>query len=436
MEKMHGKISAFTQLCAMLTCCSLAPAATADPVDGQIIVDPENPSWFRIHNGGRYFLAAPGDPENFLYRGQLNSDGTRSGDQDQLIDKLSGTGANGIYMQMIRSNGGDGDSTHNPFINNDPSQGLNDAVLSQWSGWFDRMDAAGITIYLFFYDDSASIWNTGNSVGSAERNFIVDIVNRFEDYKHLIWVVAEEYAEVLSPERVSNIARIIKETDDRKHPIAVHKNTGVRFDEFANDPNIDQYSIQLNKDSAEELHAGMVGGWQDASGRYNLNMAEAAGWGTGAEARKKAWAVAMGGAYVMGYTMDIKNTPISDLEDLGRLRAFMESVPFETLEPHDELGRSGTRYVLADPGNRYLLYGLEGSNALGVNMSSAGKYSLMWFDPLTGRRETQPAVSVDSGSASWARPDSMRGEVVLFLEKTDNAAIVVPEAPTELRTTN
>ena len=54
------------------------------PQYGQIMIDPDNPSWLvynRDENGdGRpdpFFLCGPGDPEGFLYRGIRNPDGTR-----------------------------------------------------------------------------------------------------------------------------------------------------------------------------------------------------------------------------------------------------------------------------------------------------------------------------------------------------------------------
>ena len=67
-----------------------------------------------------------------------------------LITKLKGTGANSIYLMAVRSHGGDGNSTENPFVNNDPAKGINMAVLDQWETWFTEMDRNGIVIYFFF----------------------------------------------------------------------------------------------------------------------------------------------------------------------------------------------------------------------------------------------------------------------------------------------
>lgn len=70
-----------------------AVVSSPGPVPGQIVVNEAHPAWFKYHEGGPFYMCGPGDPEGFLYRGTRNPDGTRDGDQMELIDKLSGTGA-------------------------------------------------------------------------------------------------------------------------------------------------------------------------------------------------------------------------------------------------------------------------------------------------------------------------------------------------------
>ncbi|MFQ6036508.1 MAG: serine hydrolase, partial [Sedimentisphaerales bacterium] len=257
----------------------------SEPQHGQIIVDPDHPQWLKRKGGGPFFMCGPGDPEDFLYRGKLRPDGTRDGDQMALIEKLKGTGANCIYLMAVRSHGGDGDKTHNPFVNNHPRKGINPRVLQQWEKWFIEMDRNGIVIFFFFYDDNARIWDTADRVSKEEKDFFHTLVNRFDHLRNLIWCIAEEYEEAFSVERVKRIAAEIRVADDYDHPIAVHKHHGLDFSEFADEPNIDQFAIQYNVDSAEDLHRGMVEAWGKAAGRSNLNMSECASHGTGAVAR-------------------------------------------------------------------------------------------------------------------------------------------------------
>lgn len=392
------------------------PLGVQAPLPGQIVVDPDHPQWLAYAGGGPFFLCGPGDPEDFLYRGTLNPVGTRDGDQMALIDKLIGTGANSIYLQAVRSHGGDGDATHNPFLNHDPADGLNDAVLDQWESWFTAMDQHGITIFFFFYDDSARIWDTGDVVGAEEGAFLQALVDRFEHHKHLIWVVAEEYSESFSPARVSAIAAAIRAADDHDHVIAVHKHSGVDFSEFAGDPNIDQFAIQYNVDTASALHDGMVAAWNNAAGRYNLNMSEAANYGSGVTARQKNWAVATGGAYVMVFEMDIVTTPISDLEDCGRLVDFMESTDFNRMAPHDELAFGDTEYVLALPGASYIAYTTHLTGGVGLKDMTAGNYRFVWFDTVTGLAVTQPYVEVSAGDHIWPSPGMLGSEVAVYVQ--------------------
>ena len=364
---------------------SVVPAAKAN---GSLIVDPAHPQWFKHDGGNSFFLCGPGDPEDFLFRGSLNPNGTRAGDQMALINKLAANGGNSIYFEMIRSHGGDGNATHNPFVNNDPAQGLNAAVLDQWETWFTAMDQAGILIYAFFFDDSANVWGSGDSVPTAERDFLEAIVARFKHHQHLMWVVAEEYQEAFSATRIANMAAIIRAADDNHHPIGVHKLSGLSFSEFADNPNLDQFSIQYNVGNAQELHSGMVDAFADAAGRYNLNMSETVGHGTGASARLKNWAVAMGGAYVMVFQWDIAGTATSDLQDCGRLVQFMETTNFSQMSPRDDLAFGGTEYVLADPSSSsYILYGFSTYREIGVfngGLSGGETYDLHWLDIPSG----------------------------------------------------
>ncbi len=146
---MHKEILP-TLLTGMLLLTGTTPLVAA-PMDGQIVVDPTNPMWLARYNRADntyqpHFTAGPGDPENFLFRGSRQADGTRAGsgaDQTALINKLALSGANSLYMQVVRSNGGDGSGDHNPFINpSNPSSGLNTAILDQWETWFNAIDDA------------------------------------------------------------------------------------------------------------------------------------------------------------------------------------------------------------------------------------------------------------------------------------------------------
>lgn len=408
-------------------------AVRAEPVPGQIIVDPSHPAWL-VYNEDRncngkpdpFFMCGPGDPEGFLYRGTRLPDGTRDGDQMAILEKMKNTGANGLYLEAIRSHGGDGDATHNPFVDGDPGKGLDEHILLQWESWFQKMDDNGITVFFIIYDDNASIWPTGDDTGPEERAFLQQVVRRFEHHRHWIWCIAEEYGEAFSPARVRNIAAVIHETDKHRHVIAVHKNESLTFDEFTDDAAIGQFAVQYNKGTAEALHDGICAAWRNTGGRCNLNMAEAGEFGFGPAAREKCWACAMAGAYVMALDWSF-NTPdapsAADLNACGYLVRFFQSTNVNEMAPHDELRASGTQYLLAAPGFAYIAYASKPVTSLGVKDMPAGTYSLNWFDPATGKSDTHAWVAIEPGEQHWACPPGFDGPVALYLRlsKTTNS---------------
>ncbi|MDA2925504.1 serine hydrolase, partial [Acidobacteria bacterium AH-259-L09] len=392
---------------------------------GQIVVDADHPQWLQYNGGAPFFMCGPGDPEGFLYRGRLLPDGTREGDQMKLIEKLKGTAANCVYLMAVRSHGGDGDPTHNPFVGHDPNNTVNPKVLDQWEQWFSEMDRNGIVIYFFIYDDSAVIWNPKGSpnqdaVSPQEKKFIQELVNRFKHHKNLIWCIGEEYSERYTKKRVSNLARLIRQTDEYSHLVAVHQHSGVSFD-FPDDPNIGQFAIQLgNPDPgtgvlhARRVHEQVLEAWQRGDKRYGLNMSELAHHFDAQDrkgTRNRSWAAAMGGAYVMVIGMDIATTPREFLEDCGRLVKFFESTSFYEMSPHDELGFGGTNYVLANPGQSYIAYGADVKDEIGIKALGPGRYDFHWYDIPTGRWKVRRGIQIRSSDQSWKRPPEIGSEL-------------------------
>lgn len=388
-----------------------------DPMFGQVIRDPARPGVIVRKPGQPLVLCGPGDPEDFLYRGALRPDGTRDGDQMPILRKLAATGANCLYVQAIRSHGGDGDATHNPFVDHSPSKGLNERLLDQWEEWFAAADEADICMVVSIYDDSVRVWNTGDEVGRAESDLLRALAARLGKYRNVIWCVAEEYQEALRPERVRRIAAILKQADPNHHPVAVHKLDGLDFAEFADDQNIDQFAIQRNAQSPEELHAGLVAAWTEARGRYSLNMSECAGMGTGAQLRRWIWACAMAGAHVMVLRMDVAATPPEDLYACGYLRRFLERSDFGSLAPHDEIALGDTDWVLASPGERWVAFSSHTEAGLGLRGLPAGTYSLDWMDCADGREFRQYSVTLGAGDQVFERPATIGPEAVVCVRR-------------------
>ena len=175
---------------------SVATAELDDPdaLPGQIIVAGKNPGYLKYSGGGPAFLCGPDNPETFLFLGEVNPDGTRAGGQQQMvIDRLVKSGANAFHCQMFRmrrSNIKDeGDDQHCPFVDHDPKQPLNHAILDQWDGWISQLEKAGVIIHLEFYNDATDVEMMGWTLDENghlhpdEKRMFEGIVKRFKHHK-------------------------------------------------------------------------------------------------------------------------------------------------------------------------------------------------------------------------------------------------------------
>lgn len=428
---------------------------TASPLPGQIIHDPHNPSrmvYNRDNDGNSrldpFFLCGPGDPEGFLYRGKRNPDGTRSGDQLQLIKKLKQHGGNCIYMAAVRTHGGDApgsakkeptvypDALHNPWIHQDPKNGLNESILNQWEEWFTEMDKNNIIIYFFIYDDAINVakqfgWalDENGELHPGEKEFVQSLIRRFKHHKNLIWCIMEEGQEIGANwrEHISKIAEAIAEADNHQHIIAAHQLGGNVFF-HNNDPHISQFALQTDKTKVvenDELHRWLQKAVIHSDGHYSIVMSEDRVHGTlpaTEEGRKTArlrnWISAMAGTYPMVLGMDIANTPSGWLNDCRTIQRFFESTTFNQMLPANELAFGETMYVLANQGYDYIAYSAKVSDKLGLKNLDSGSYSLTWLDCATGKQSEQN-ITLTASNQIREKPPGFGNEIALFVYRKD-----------------
>lgn len=391
---------------------------------GQIIIDPDHPQWLMRHGGEHFFICGPGDPEGFLYLGERQPDGTRKGPQDSMIRKLVRFGGNCIYMQAVRTHGGDADMedgkyTENPFVDSDPSKGIDEDILDQWEEWFTHMDRNGIVIYLFLYDDGAKIWDTGDEVGAEEKAFVTQLVTRFRHHKNLIWNIGEESEEAYSTNRVQNLATLIKNLDHPGRVIGNHHLPSTTLKNFVPGGDLNHYAMQLTA-KGDEAHAGAIEAFRKAAGRYQVIFAETTAVSDDpVEMRRHIWDVAMGGLMPMLYGMDIVNTPDTLLNQCRILQSFFEDLPFHLMSSHDELAGQQTKYVFARPGLSYVAYANNRNGPMGIKDLEPGDYQITWVNCITGGRASDSLSLEVRGDRSFAPPDFIGSECALSLLRTD-----------------
>ncbi len=387
------------------------------PLPGQIIADPQHPAWLMRQGGEHVFICGPGDPEGFLYRGKERPDGTRDGDQKEILRKLEEHGGNCLYFQAVRSHGGDGTADHNPFLGHDPARGINPAIMNQWESWFQEMDEHGILIYFFFYDDSSLVWKSGDEVTEQEEAFIRTLVRRFKHHRHLIWVLAEESEEAFSQKRAEALGRIIAEEDDHGHLIGNHHHSGTTFKSYSRNGPFTHYAMQLNVPFHEVFHQTRDTITKSA-GRYQVIYSENTDTPQTVEAwRHHAWTVAMSGTMPMLLGMKIVSTPVEALRQCRILSEFFEDTPFYRMHPAPSLSHTPNWLALSDSETSMIVWTRDFDlGSLQLKELPHGAYDLLWLDPITGRR-VESLLEINTSSSSLIKPASIGRECAVYLHK-------------------
>ena len=418
-----------------------------DALPGQIIVAGSNPGYLKYNGGGPAFLCGPDNPEDFLYRGTLNPDGTRSGgQQEQMIERLAEAGVNAFHCQMFRMQRcnykNEGDDTHCPFIGHDPSQGLNENVLEQWDGWLDLFEQHEINVHLEFYNDATDVERMGwtldadGNLPEDERRWIAGVVNRFKHHKNILWGV-EESCNKLSRERTAHfkkIGQLIARTDKHHHPIVQSfvvpndpegdfPEDGLTSDEYLGDPHVRVVTwlhFVPHGDDIEKQHAEYLSYYhRDAADFVVMKNETYHHPKTGPRSRKYMWACAMTGMHCLEAYHHADDTPDEILREDGYINRFLERTPIHTMRPHDELASGSTKWVLANPGRSYVAYTYDYAGPMGVTGLAAGTYQVTWLDTVNGRERRQQ-VNVEESEATLSKPAGFGQELAVFLIKTDD----------------
>ncbi|MFC1635932.1 hypothetical protein ACFL5Z_13920 [Planctomycetota bacterium] len=413
---------------------------------GQVIVAGSNPGYLKYNGGGPVFLCGPDNPEDFLFRGKLNLDGTRSGGgQEEMIERMARAGVNAFHCQMTRMKRcnykDEGDDTHTPFVDHNPSKGLNEDVLKQWDGWLDQLEEKGIIVHLEFYNDATDVEMMGWKLDSQgnlppdEKRWIGGIVRKFKHHKNIMWGIEESCNKLMAARtpHFKKIGELIARTDNHNHPIVqsfVVTNDpegdfpegGITSDDYIGDPYIRVVTwlhVVPHKDDFEKQHQEYLSYYKRDASKFVVMKNETYHHPRrGRSSRIYMWSCAMTGMHCLeAYHHADKAAEEKTLRDDGRINTFMEQTDFHKMKSRDDLAAGSTRWVLANPGNSYIAYTYDYSGLMGVRSMTAGTYDLKWFDTVDGDTVIQTDISVTDGDVTWSKPDSMSNEIALYICK-------------------
>lgn len=414
---------------------------------GKLRVDASG-QWFeKADSGEPVFMSGVGGPEGFLFETDAR--------KQEIVDNLIASDTNALYFHSLRSFEGDGHSFEDPFVvHEDPTSAIDTAVLDNWRFYLDQLDSRGIISWFHIIDDTARPWGCDVPLSAHATRYISTIVNRFKDLDNLVWLSGEEFlmGSCTAAEDRALMSAIAAEIrlHDPIHPIGVHHNNGQAM-QFGDDPNINVFAQQICGNSAVRNPQGI----HDSAerGDWVYVMSECHPWhldllhdDNRQMIRLSNWATAMAGGYVMLYnayecahagrlcSLDSNENPIAGddphdpsadiLEDLTRLRDFMESSRFSELQPADERATQDTLWALAnDTQGAWIAYASDSPTTMGLSGVDGFAVTLQWFDPATGASVNQ---SVMASSGGFAVPGGLGQEVAVFIERDGPP---VPAAP-------
>jgi hypothetical protein len=142
----------------------------------------------------------------------------------------------------------------------------------------------------------------------------------------------------------------------------------------------------------------------------------------GNQVRRGAWGILMASGFFLYGEFNVSGTGVGDF-GLGAAHPFlkimfdfMESVPYWTMSPHNELVNAG-EFCLANRGKEYVVYAEQGG-PISVDLSDAsGDLQVTWLNPRTG--ENIAAGKVGGGiKQNFINPASDRNDWVLHIKHT------------------
>lgn len=343
--------------------------------------------YLKFRDGPYWLKAGCDDPENFL--GKFKHYNTPA-KRRAAIDYLADRGINSCYI-MTHNIGGDendvwpwlGVTPEEAKLNGGSNARFDIVKLDQWHRLFEHMQAKGVVPYLILEDDSA--WKDYD-----HNRYYREMIARFGYLPAVLFNCGEEQNENYRLAQALQLAAQLKEIDPYDHPRGLHNinepNTG-----YADAPQVDFTSIQTGspgsrsglRDAIE--HNRITIDWINlCRERHKRVLVVNFDEGRPEHDRRAWWSAFLGGGVWEAHVLKDYDQPMSAWEvtwkQLGGARAFMETLPFWTMDPRNDLVGEGQAFCLAQPGTAYAVYLPEGGQ-IKVRLGENATYDVAWWNP-------------------------------------------------------
>lgn len=332
------------------------------------------------------------------------------------LNYLSSQGMNAVYM-ITNNVEGDGKDVF-PWTNyREDFTRFDISKLAQWEIVFTHMDELGLMCHFVTQETENELLLDSGNLGLNRKLYYRELIARFSHHLGITWNLGEENGPApwvgsgQNDQQRKDMAKYIKDTDPYKNFVVVHTlpNPDLRnsiLDQLLGFPYLDGPSLQTE---VEVVHAETLK-WRKLSrgrGRPWVVCSDEIGPAdTGAKPdredpghdrirRQVLWGNLMAGGggveWYFGY-----NYPNNDLncedwrsrENLWKqsriaLDFFQDHLPFQRMQPADQLVSPATNYALMDEDQLLVVY-IPSGGASSIRLNPLNVYTLEWFNPLSG----------------------------------------------------
>ena len=380
-----------------------------------------------------------------------------------VVNYLSDLGVNSHYFLTMNILG-DGKRSY-PYVNDDSPYTFDISKLGQWELVFSQFDKMGLMLHFVTtetentqYFENLEGGSNSTSFAIARKIYYRELVARFGHHLAITWNVGEEnnFSSGQTPNTINQrkaFAERIRNLTYYEDNITIHnggsgQSTAVDLYEdgdLLGNANYTGTSLQLNFGSDNHDN---VRYWYDKSAEAGKKWVIAfdepwSGNTFSVETLRKGviWSSLLAGGQVEWYhsggssgDLDI-DRDYSDLESqwttLGLAANFMNenfSANIHRMIPNDALISGNDNYAMADLGNTYLFYLLDGGNAT-VNLSAGvgSSFSVQWFNPSSGDSYNRPNVNGGSSNTNLGNPpNNTNSDWVVLVKKVGTGGNVPP----------
>lgn len=360
-----------------------------------------------------------------------------------MLNYLAAKGMNSVYFLTYNVDGGDGRDTW-MWTGSEIRDRFDCSKLDQWEIVFQHMDHLGIMLHVVTQEtENDRKLGGGPGLNPIRKLYYRELVARFAHHPAVVWNLGEENNTSDADRKA--IATYIRALDVYDHPITVHSyaNKALHFyDGLLGDPRFEATSIQSTMDRYHREAIELRRKSADAGRKWAIFGDEQGPAGAGvvpdgvdanhdAPRKLALWGNLMGGGsgveWYFGYKYDDMDINCEDwrsrevMWDQTRcaLDFFQKHLPFNQMEPNDELTSNRDDYCFARPGEAYAIYLPDGGTTR-LEVPS-GAYTVRWYNPRSGGTLQDGSVQKITGpgtrSLGEAPRDSDHDWAILVLKE-------------------